>query len=240
MKKKLICVLMLVALFTTTASAAAVQAQTAPHFKVIIDGVTQSFKDANGNQVEPVTINGVTYLPLRSVADAFGKEVGWDSATSTITIGTGANASKPAEVEKGPVKLIDVLSAKANKNSLYVTKVNGEASLTFENLGKFQSAVKLSDINSAKKSGSFELSGTYSSMSCSLLFVSSKANAKDKATIQISNADTGVDVVNQELELNKLVRVDDVDITGLKNMEFSGKSQPGDSGILYVLDPVLK
>ena len=55
--------------------------------KLVVDGSTVTPKDSKGNVVEPFTYNGTTYLPVRAVADALGKEVNWDSATQTVTLG---------------------------------------------------------------------------------------------------------------------------------------------------------
>lgn len=55
--------------------------------KLIIDGVEVVPKDAAGNVVEPFTSNGTTYLPVRALAQALGKEVEWDASTNTIYIG---------------------------------------------------------------------------------------------------------------------------------------------------------
>lgn len=57
------------------------------NIKLLIDGKEFTPKDPNGNVVEPFTFNGTTYVPLRAVAEAFGKDVGWDSVTATVTIG---------------------------------------------------------------------------------------------------------------------------------------------------------
>lgn len=57
------------------------------NIKICIDGAIIEPKDANGNTVEPFTLDGTTYLPVRAVAGAFNKEVDWDDATSTVYIG---------------------------------------------------------------------------------------------------------------------------------------------------------
>lgn len=57
------------------------------NIKICIDGNYITPKDVNGNVVEPFTINGTTYLPVRAIASAFGKEVNWDGATSTVFLG---------------------------------------------------------------------------------------------------------------------------------------------------------
>ncbi len=64
------------------------------NIKICIDGVFIEPKDANGNIVEPFTINGTTYLPVRAVANAFNEPVDWDGNTSTVYIG-----SKPGETD---------------------------------------------------------------------------------------------------------------------------------------------
>lgn len=58
------------------------------NIKLVIDGKPYTPKDASGNVVEPFTYNGTTYVPLRAVATAFGKDVNWDAASATVTIGS--------------------------------------------------------------------------------------------------------------------------------------------------------
>lgn len=55
--------------------------------KIIIDGIEYTPRDANGAVVEPFVYNGTTYLPVRGVAGAFGKEVEWDPQSSTVYLG---------------------------------------------------------------------------------------------------------------------------------------------------------
>ena len=55
--------------------------------KLVVDGVQITPKDANGSTVEPFTYNGTTYLPVRAVGDAIGKQVRWDGNTQTVYIG---------------------------------------------------------------------------------------------------------------------------------------------------------
>lgn len=59
--------------------------------KICIDGQMVTPKDANGKVVEPFILDGTTYLPVRAVGSAFGKEVDYDGATHTVYIG-----AKPA------------------------------------------------------------------------------------------------------------------------------------------------
>lgn len=56
------------------------------NIKVTMNGTAVNLVDANGNAVEPFAINGTTYLPVRAVANALGLDVGWDGASSTVTL----------------------------------------------------------------------------------------------------------------------------------------------------------
>lgn len=51
------------------------------NIKIIIDG-----KELETDK-EPFTYEGTTYLPVRAVAEAVGKEVKWDSTTQTVILG---------------------------------------------------------------------------------------------------------------------------------------------------------
>lgn len=57
------------------------------NMKIYIDGAEIVPKDANGNTIEPFTMNGTTYLPVRAISNAFGQDVEWDGATQSIYIG---------------------------------------------------------------------------------------------------------------------------------------------------------
>lgn len=60
--------------------------------KIVVDGRTINPKDANGNPVEPMIYNGTTYLPVRAVADALGKQVYWDGTNYTVYLGERENS----------------------------------------------------------------------------------------------------------------------------------------------------
>lgn len=52
------------------------------------NGTTQSFVDANNDAVYPISYNGTTYLPIRSVADLVGIEVDYEASTDTVILGS--------------------------------------------------------------------------------------------------------------------------------------------------------
>jgi len=55
--------------------------------KIYIDGDKITPKDGNGKIVEPFIYEGTTYLPVRAVAEALGKQVSWDGNSNTVYLG---------------------------------------------------------------------------------------------------------------------------------------------------------
>lgn len=78
--------------------------------KIALNGQLLELKDANGNKVKPIVYNGTTYLPVRALANAFGKEVDYNGKTNTVEIADKAITIIPAETKpieempKEPVK----------------------------------------------------------------------------------------------------------------------------------------
>lgn len=70
--------------------------------KIVVDGATIVPKDADGKPVEPFIWKGTTYLPVRSVANALGLEVGWEPGTVKLTSGAERTAAigKPTESQR--------------------------------------------------------------------------------------------------------------------------------------------
>ncbi|MCL2336591.1 MAG: copper amine oxidase N-terminal domain-containing protein [Firmicutes bacterium] len=67
--------------------------------KIILDGVTITPKDVNGNVIEPFIIDGTTYLPIRGISSALGIDVEWVGTTSTVTL-TSPDSATLATFEK--------------------------------------------------------------------------------------------------------------------------------------------
>ena len=72
--------------------------------RIVVDGKEITPTDANGNVVEPFASNGTTYLPVRAIGEALGKEVTWDGDTATVYVGQVPGQAdswmKPYEVNK--------------------------------------------------------------------------------------------------------------------------------------------
>ena len=65
--------------------------------KIVADGapIVPRAGGDSGAAVEPFVWNGTTYLPLRAAAAALGITVGWDGATSTISLTSGGKRIAP-------------------------------------------------------------------------------------------------------------------------------------------------
>ncbi len=85
MKKKFIVLGLLASIMFSCAVFASTGTQnisaTYDNIKIVVDGRTVNAS------AEPFIYNGVTYLPVRAVGEALGKEVSWDSSTNTIYLG---------------------------------------------------------------------------------------------------------------------------------------------------------
>ena len=69
---------------------AALKAKTIEVFTGVtlyVDDVKFTPKDANGNDVEVLLYNGTTYLPVRAIGEAYGKDIAWDNDTKSAYIG---------------------------------------------------------------------------------------------------------------------------------------------------------
>ena len=71
--------------------------------KICVDGQIINPVDGNGNSTEPFIINSTTYLPVRAVASAVGKEVSWDDATSTVYLGAKPAGTGSAGTRSDPL-----------------------------------------------------------------------------------------------------------------------------------------
>lgn len=67
------------------------------NIKIIVDGQQVSTNKNN----EPFIYNGTTYLPIRAVGEAVGKQVSWDGRTNTVYLGD-------SPVSSGEQYLVDV------------------------------------------------------------------------------------------------------------------------------------
>ncbi len=56
------------------------------NIRIFINGDELTSKSSDGKTLEPFIYNDSTYLPIRAIAEAIGRDVSWDPSTSTVYI----------------------------------------------------------------------------------------------------------------------------------------------------------
>lgn len=87
--------------------------------KFTLDGKELKLTDKNGKPVTPVTINGVNYIPVSSLANVLGKTYSYDAKSNIETIGTKkipkwVEDSFPNKYGKSITKIMDPKYTKYN------------------------------------------------------------------------------------------------------------------------------
>lgn len=70
-----------------------VSAAINPSYSVSVDGNTQTFFNAAGQPVYPLTYRDTNYLPVRAIGELMKKNVTWDAQTQTISLTSPRTAS---------------------------------------------------------------------------------------------------------------------------------------------------
>lgn len=83
--------------------------------KLVVNGKTVTPRDGNGDVVEPFTIDGTTYLPVRAVGNALDMDVAWNGSTHTVTL-TDRTGSSSGGSQSGSSDVIS--SARAREIAL--------------------------------------------------------------------------------------------------------------------------
>jgi hypothetical protein len=93
---------------------------TYDNIKLFMDGEEITPKDGNGQIVEPFIYNGTTYLPIRAVGSAIGKEVSWDGVEKVIYLGTKPGTTESWMDECGPYLYTRGSAYKLEDNKFFV------------------------------------------------------------------------------------------------------------------------
>ncbi|MCC3375238.1 stalk domain-containing protein [Cohnella sp. REN36] len=141
-KTRVILLLVITALFSLSTGAFAasnlteIKAYLNSGIKYRLDGKAWRPLDDNGKEVQAISYNGTTYLPLRAIAKAFDIPITWDAATQTVGLRESANLtlySKEVKVDNWSEKFYDV----ADKKQLVFgdRQFNGAYAFSAENVG---------------------------------------------------------------------------------------------------------
>lgn len=160
-KSKFILALVLMLVFSTVVFAARKVNITVTYdnIKVVVDGKEVQFgKDTKGNQIEPFIYNGTTYLPLRAVGEAIGKEVKWDQNTKTAFLGDGT-------VDMGEVNkpLTEIMKSFSTEKAEVIAK--DEYKTKFSLGGKeYNNGILFNSYTYKKGHANFNLEGKYTNL----------------------------------------------------------------------------
>lgn len=69
-----------------------------------VNGQDIVLTDSKGRPAEPFVIDGTTYVPVRSLGEALGKQVAWDPETNTVSVGL-------APMEEDAQALVSIIEA---------------------------------------------------------------------------------------------------------------------------------
>lgn len=107
-------------IITTLLMSTAFGAEVKKTIEVIYNSVNLT---VNGQKItaDNILYNGTTYVPLRAVADALGKDIGWDGQTNTASINDKGTAVKSDPIPTGKY---EYTVKDSNGKALYSFKIN--------------------------------------------------------------------------------------------------------------------
>lgn len=221
-KRKIILALALMLVFSTVVFAARKVNITVTYdnVKVVVDGRQVQFgKDTKGKQIEPFIYNGTTYLPLRAVAEAVGKQVQWDANTKTAFLGDGT--VNTGEVNKA---LTEIMKPFSKGNAIIIAK--DEYKKKFTLAGKeYNNGILFESFFNKKGHANFNLEGKYTSLT-GLLGADKKGATIKVDFIGDGNLLQSFEIVSGQLPVNV-----NLNVTGVRllEIEFERDRQSGDS-----------
>ena len=200
------------------------------NIRLVIDGELITPKDANGNIVEPFIYNGTTYLPVRAVGEALGKEVSWEGSTHTVYIGGQVtDYSRPAkEVPLSELSYIEIGDSEGYTIAGSIIRINSRSQTTlrdgrsgFQNYVVYSlnsAATKFSAILNPPKYGSFDPELTYTIYGDGTRLYTISMTG-DSAPVSVDLDVTGVQQFKIEVELVSRVwnSFDDAFYRGIEN-----------------------
>ncbi len=106
------------------AQSSSVTAQLSPNISIVVDGTERTFYNVSGQEVHPITYNGTTYLPIRSIGELMGKNVNWDQSTLTVSLTSPRTADAASGTPDGSASARQIA---AELHPEYTITVDGTA-----------------------------------------------------------------------------------------------------------------
>ncbi|KAB8127036.1 copper amine oxidase [Gracilibacillus oryzae] len=176
-----------------------------------VDGQDWTPKDPSGNDLTAITYSGSTYLPVRSVGEAFDVGVNWNDSTQTVSLG---------ETDKD----LSIMDLKVVKDHYAVSKTV-DSNVTVQNGVNYESGFHIKEINSAEKEFTLGPNGSYQHANFKVFDLGSEKG------ITVTFKDGDVTLKEVDVTANgKGVDVD-INIGGVKELEiiFESKTLGSDS-----------
>lgn len=193
------------------------------NIKVVVDGREVEFGvDSTGKKIEPFIYNGTTYLPIRAVGEALGKQVQWDQNTKTAFLGDGQVITGEAQ------KVLTEVMPPFTKSKVRVTAKKGDnnsvklAGKEYNNGISFESH-KVGDTGYAN----FNLEGKYTNLT-GLLGLDSAEYMVKVNFIGDGRLLQSYDIVGGQLPINV-----NLDVTGVRLLEMKFEKTEGISRYTY-------
>lgn len=171
------------------------------NIKIVVDGKEVHFgSDSEGKKIEPFIYNGTTYLPVRAVGEAVGKEVSWDQSSKTVFLGSAAVNNNFTQVNTEEKDLVNTLNAFNETSRVHVYKSG-------KNKG-----IELNLWDDTDSHVNYNLDGKYTNISC-LVGVE---NASKKGYLKFIG--DGRMLAEYQIESDKMADNVNVDVSGVKNL----------------------
>ena len=114
--------------------------------------------DSTGKKIEPFIYNGTTYLPIRAVGEALGKQVQWDQNTKTAFLGDGQVVT--GEVNKA---LTEIMKPFSKEKAEVIAKDEYKTKLSLG--GKeYNNGILFNSYTYKKGHANFNLEGKYTNL----------------------------------------------------------------------------
>ncbi len=103
MKKFLLVFVLVLATFSTCfAQSEEINVVLNKQIKVMFNGEYQEFQNVSGARVYPLSYEGTTYLPIRSISSLFNSKIKWDGNTKSVYLGDGELDTTSSKKVKDP------------------------------------------------------------------------------------------------------------------------------------------